>query len=356
MSQSNLPRQITVAEMAPHVHSFAPGENKVNKISSWLIAWIEKSLKKGIIKPYDLLPSKGDLAFHTGVSKGTIQSVFRFVEDFGLLESKQRIGTYIKDGYGKNTTKKLTSKREFAAEAIKKYLCENGYKPGDCLISIRKLGLKTGISAATIRVAIGSLISEGIIKKENNVFIVLRMDFKPVNIQLETLVEKIAAKIRMYVTENYQVGEKLPANQELAAKFNVSIKTIHDAIKLLAKDGILFTRRGQYGTVVVNKMNKNIQYYYERIELKLRNFIAENCDIGSRLPSIAELAKNYHVSAKTVKKALDNLAEEGYITFSRGRWGGTFVTDIPQQGNEGYKWLAISKDYITETDGLSVDT
>lgn len=349
MSQSNLPRQITVAEMAPHVHSFAPGENKVNKISAWLISWIEKSLKKGSIKAYDLLPSKEELAFHTGVSKGTIQSVFRFVEDYGLLESKQKVGTYIKCGSGKSSTEKLTSKREFAAEAIKKYLRENGFQEGDCLISIRKLSAYTGISAATIRIAIGSLVSENIVRKENNVFVINSMDFRLENIQVQTLVEKIAENMKSYITQNYHAGEKLPANMELAQKFNVSIKTIHDAIKLLSKEGILYTRRGQYGTVVVNNIEKNMQYYYERIELKLRNYIMENCEIGSRLPAIAELAKRYQVSAKTVKKALDNLAEEGYITFSRGRYGGTFVTDIPQ-GNEGYKWLAISREYVSDSE------
>ena len=54
----------------------------------------------------------------------------------------------------------------------------------------------------------------------------------------------------------------------------------------------------------------------------------------------------YEVSAKTVKKALDNLAEEGYITYTRGRYGGTFVTDIPPAVNEAYKWLAITPDYL----------
>lgn len=344
MSQSNMPRQITVAEMAPHVHTFTSGENKVNKISAWLISWIKKSLKEGTIKAYDLLPSKGDLAFHTGVSKGTIQSVFRLVEDYGLLESKQKIGTYIKCGGAKRSTGKLTSKREFAVEEIKKYLHANGYQEGDCLISIRKLSAYTGISSATIRIAIGSLISENIIRKENNVFIINRMNFNLEEVQVQTLVEKIAESMRLYITQNYQAGEKLPANMELAHKFNVSIKTIHDAVKLLSKEGILYTRRGQYGTVVVNNIDKNIQYYYEKVEFKLRNYIMENCDIGSRLPSIADLATQYQVSAKTVKKALDNLADEGYITFARGRYGGTFVTDIPQ-GNEGYKWLAISREY-----------
>ena len=81
MSKESAPRQISVAEMAPHVHSFLSGENKVNKISAWLIEWIKKALKSKKIKPYDKLPAKADLAFHTGVSIGTIQNVFRFVED-----------------------------------------------------------------------------------------------------------------------------------------------------------------------------------------------------------------------------------------------------------------------------------
>ena len=52
------------------------------------------------------------------------------------------------------------------------------------------------------------------------------------------------------------------------------------------------------------------------------------------------------MSSKTIKKALDNLAEEGFLTFSRGRNGGTFVTDIPQEGAEAYQWLALTNDYI----------
>ena len=151
---------------------------------------------------------------------------------------------------------------------------------------------------------------------------------------------------------NYNSGDRLPANFELAKIFNVSVKTIHDSIKLLAKQGILYTRRGQYGTVVTNNNNENSLYHYEKIELKIRHYIAENCNIGSRLPSILTFAEQYEVSAKTVKKALDNLSEEGYITFTRGRYGGTFVTDIPQGVHEAYKWLALSPEYATNIEKL----
>lgn len=346
MSQNSAPRRITVAEMSPHVHSFLSGENKVNKISGWLISWIEKSLSTKSIKPYDLLPLKEDLAFHIGVSKGTIQNVFRNVEDYGLVESKQRIGTYIKPSSVNHSIEKLTSKREIAVETIKEFLVNNEYKSGDYLPATRKLGDIIGISAATTRMAISSLITDGIIKKEGSAFVVCNLDFDIEKVELQTLVEKIAANIKKYVEEECKIGDKLLANFDLAKKFGVSVKTIHDAIKLLSKDGILFTRRGQYGTIVLGGSAKNELYFYERVEQKIIHYIADNCEVGVKLPAITEFAQMYQVSAKTIKKALDNLADEGYITFVRGRYGGTFVMDIPQV-NEAYKWLALNPAYTS---------
>ena len=95
--QNSSCHKITVSEMAPHIHHFGIRENKVNKLVNWLKNWIRLSLDCGKIQPYDLMPTKSDLACHIGVSQGTIQNVYRLLEDDGLLESKQRIGTYIKD-------------------------------------------------------------------------------------------------------------------------------------------------------------------------------------------------------------------------------------------------------------------
>lgn len=347
MISNTEPRQITVAEMAPHVHSFGINENKVNKISAWLIKWIKNSLKAGKIKSYDLLPSKGDLAFHIGVSKGTIQNVFRYVEDCGLVVSKQRIGTYIKGDMPQ--TEKLTSKRELAIEEIKKYIINNNYQVGDLMISTRKLAEIIGISNATIRMAMGSLVSEGIIAKKNNSFIVINADFDIETIRPQSLVEKIAQNLREYIKSEYKTGEKLPTNPELAKMFNVSVKTIHDAIKCLSKEGILRSKRGQYGTIIIDSKTEEKLYYYEKVELKIRHYIMKHCKINDKLPSIMEFSKSFQISPKTVKKALDNLADDGFITFARGRYGGTFVTDIPQESSEAYKWLALSSDYVSNT-------
>ena len=341
---STTSRRITVAEMAPHIHSFLPDENKVNKLKDWLLDWIKTSLESGKIKPYDFLPSKGDLACHIGVSQGTIQNVYRLIEDLGYAESKQRIGTYIRDCSQKKRAVKLTSKRELAVEDVKKYLFENGYKKGDKILSTRKLAKEIGISDTTARAAVNYLTALGILEKSKNAFVIKESKFNIKEIRSQTLVEKVAEGIRDYVKKEFKAGDKLPSNTVMTAKFKTSIKTVHDAIKLLSKEGLLYTRRGKYGTIVLGESTE--PYNYEKVEYKIRTYICENSKAGDKLPTIKEFSEMYKTSEKTIKKALDNLAEDGYLMFTRGRYGGTFVMDIPQAKGEAYKWLAINSDYI----------
>lgn len=346
MGNRNL-RKITVADMAPHVHSFRPNENKFDKILDWLKNWLILSLECGKVQPYDLLPSKADLACHIGVSQGTMQNVFRTLEDLGYIESKQRIGTYIKDPRASADLEKLTSKREVAIEIVKKYLFENGYKEGDSIPSVRKLSKITGISNTTLRSSISSLVEFGVLIKTAKFYVVKKADYDIEKIQLKTLVEKVADSLRDYIHTNFKAGEKLPANKDLTDLFNASAKTIHDAIKLLSKEGLLYIRRGKYGTIVQGDTGRPAEsYFYVIFEQKISQYISKNCQVGDKLPSIKEFAKDYGTSEKTIKKALDNLAADGYLTFSRGRYGGTFVLDIPQPGGEAYKWLAINADYL----------
>lgn len=341
-------RRITVAEMAPHVHGFLPSENKVEKISRWLINWIVLSLEAGKVKPYDLLPTKSNLAYHIGVSEGTIQNVFRIVEDSGYVESKQRIGTYIKNIYDKNSVEKLTSKRQLAVEVIKKYIIENNYSINEEFISTRKLAEQLGISNSTLRTAYVYLVSEGILTQDKQTYYINDINFEINKIQTETLVEKIASRLKKYILAELKSGDKLPPNHVLSKNFDASIKTIHDAIKLLAKEEIVYVRRGRYGTIVLDKdaESNSELYFYEKYEQKIKQLIADNYKVGDKLPSIKDFSQIYKVSEKTIKKALDNLAEDGYLAFSRGRYGGTFVLDIPENTNEAYKWLAITSEYI----------
>lgn len=342
-------RKIQLSEMAPHVHSFLPGERKTDKLVKWLVSWITISLKNGNIEPYDMLPSKAELAFHIGVSQGTIQNVFRFLEDAGYIESKQKIGSFIKDKHNKSVVK-LTSKKDLATDVIKNYLKSNNCKPGDVLISTRKLAEIGGVSNATIRAAVANLVLQGILEKRGRSYILTGRSFKAHNIEAQTLVDKVADGIKTFIKNNLTPGDKIPPSLKLAGMFNVSVKTINDSVKKLAKEGLVYSKRGRYGTIVLgSSVSEGADLYtYEIVEHKIREFIAANFNIGDKLPAIKNLAIMYKTSGKTVKKALDNLADDGYITFTRGRYGGTFVTDVPKSANEAYTWIAINTNYVNK--------
>ena len=62
--------------------------------------------------------------------------------------------------------------------------------------------------------------------------------------------EEVANKIKtMIIDGNIEVGARLPAEQELAQKFNVSIRSIREAVKSLVSCNVLEVRRG-VGTFV----------------------------------------------------------------------------------------------------------
>src|SRR6478735_10908127 len=57
---------------------------------------------------------------------------------------------------------------------------------------------------------------------------------------------------------------------------------------------------------------------------------------GESLPSERELAVLYAVSRDTVREAIRELADTGYLVPKRGRYGGTFVADpLPEPSDAG---------------------
>ena len=347
-------------------------ESKAVAIAKWMINWIDAGLKDGIIEPNNLLPSKAEFAYFLGVSVGTIQNALRYIEDLGYVESKQCIGTMIRDKNKESVNiRKLTSKREIAIAEIKQYILEHKFKSGQNLPSSRTIATIIGCSANTTRLALEYLCTEGIIEhkfknsKESG-WQLKSIDFiveqAPSSITQKTLVNKVENDLKNYIISSLKVGDKLPAHSELSKLLKVSIKTIHDALKVLIDEGILLPRRGRYGTTVIKlPTDKNILikketsifapaqetafYYYEKTQNHIKRMIRENYEIGSKLPSIIELSKEMDLSPNTIRKAFQNLAKEGYLAFSRGRYGGTFVIDIPQTEEAAFKWLAVNPKY-----------
>jgi DNA-binding GntR family transcriptional regulator len=348
-------------------------ESKAIVIANWLADWLDVDYKAGKIKETDLLPQKAELAYHLGVSIGTMQNAFRYLEDKGYVESKQCIGTMVRDRKKPaNSVRKLTSKRDICTELIKKYIVDSKMKIGQKIPSSRILAQAIGISANTTRLALENLCSMGILahsyQNSNETSWVLKSKEFSVQKNVEssqqiTLVEKVERDLENYISKKLSVGEKLPAHEELSAEFKVSIKTIHDALKSLVKKGILLPRRGRYGTTVIKLPNEQVIsdkkemaifasaqdtafYNYEKTQNHIKTLIANNYQIGSKLPSILDLSKELDLSPNTIRKALNNLADDGYLRFVRGRYGGTFVMDIPDTSAQSFKWLAVNPKYV----------
>lgn len=350
-------------------------EAKAVAIARWLAKWIEKDLKSGKIQISNIIPSKADFAYLLGVSIGTMQNAFRQLEDWGYVESKQCVGTIVRDYNAPvSNVRKLTSKRELCAEAIKRYIQTDGFKKGSQLPSSRTLATITGYSANTTRMALDFLETQGLLTRFNKNakeqgWILQTEDFKLKNITnaqaTETLVDMVAKDLENYIVENLKVGDKMPSHAALANALKASVKTVHDALKVLIDRGILLARRGRYGTSVVKLPGDNVSslkpetsifasaqetafYHYEKTQNHIKKMIAQDYEIGDKLPSIQELANQLDLSPNTIRKAFHNLAKEGYLVFSRGRYGGTFVIDIPEIDAQTFKWLAVNPAYAKE--------
>ena len=330
---------------------------KTEAIANWLMGWLDSNDLEG-----SLLPTKAEFAYHLGVSLGTVQNVFKILENKHYIFLKQRVGAIITN---KNdiTLRKQTSKADIAAEIIKDFILSSDLNLGDKFVSARKLSQLTNISLNTVRVAIDKLVSNKILEATDNCLILKNKDFKvQKSHSTETLVDKVKKDLKKYVSENFKIGEKLPSNTELAQKMNVSVKTVHNAIKLLEKENMLLSRRGTYGTIVTNtSMNSAYEprremsifapaqetafYHYQKTQNKIKRIISENYSIGSKLPTIKQFSEQMDLSPNTIRKALNNLAKEGILRFSRGRYGGIFVIDMPDIEEQTFRWLAVNPKY-----------
>ncbi len=383
-------KRIEISQLPKEIPDFKNSfESKDSIIKKWLTDWITSGIKKGGIQANTLLPKKQDIAYYLGVSVGTVQNAIRSVEDAGFLESKQRIGTIIRDSNSTNPIiKKAFSKREKVITEIKKYLVDNNINVNDSLPSARSLAAAIGNSTNTIRLALDYLYSQGIIEpkafrsNESNWILKKVPDFTDEELEImktqgevisaDTLVDKVEDELKDYIRNNFKIGDRLPAHQELSDILKVSIKTVHDAMKTLIDEGYLLARRGRYGTTVIkipdiNSTENVLQplnetsifasateaafYSYQKIENTIKSFISDNYEIGDKLPSMEELSKRFDVSSNTIRKSLQNLAKQGIVNFSRGRYGGTFVTDMPEiDGEAAFRWLAVSPNYTITYD------
>lgn len=94
--------------------------------------------------------------------------------------------------------------------------------------------------------------------------------------------------------------------------------------------------------------SSKLSYKFQRLREKLRSAIASG-ELSGRLPGERQLAKRFHVNAKTLSKALTDLAAEGLLDRSIGR--GTFVKGSDTEAAAtatSDRWLVIcDEDQVT---------
>ena len=383
VSKADLQR-VSVTQLPKDIPNFqAANTSKDGLIATWLKRWIETSIANDSLTEDNLLPRKADIAQYLGVSVGTVQNAIRFVEDEGYVESKQRIGTLVRNPQSDGQRmRKQTSKRDQAYIAIKQMIIDSGLQAGQLLPSAREIAKHIGSAPNTTRLALELLSSEGTLQnlgsRGNKANWALRelpiidADQGVNAIESETLIDQLERDLKRLLAEQYDVNEKLPSHLVLSKQLRVSIKTVHDAMRRLAEQGIIASKRGRYGTYMLRKPDTSKVYEpsgdkqslfvpaeqqpsiitskfynYERVEASLKARIANQHTIGDRLPTMSQLAEDLDVSSNTIRKALQNLAEEGYVRFARGRFGGTFVEKLPEKieansSDKPFNWLSVN--------------
>ena len=145
--------------------------------------------------------------------------------------------------------------------------------------------------------------------------------------------------------------------------FDVSIKTVNDAMKILNARKIVLSRRGRYGTIYLGGQNakmdfisserrkvttpQNYTYSWQKALTHLKKYIVENYEAGDKIAPIRELATILNVSPNTIRRALSDLFQSGYLVSQRGKLGGIFIMEMPEVEGDSYRWLALNKDAIT---------
>ena len=355
--------------------------SKEKTVLKWLIDYIGSSLKRGSISYGMLLPAKAELASYLGVSIGTVQNAIRQAEDMGYFESKQSVGTAVKNPDSTSTKfEKMLSKKDVAVAELKKYIIDNKIKTGSQLPNVAVLSSIINSHQNTLRLALECLVREGILLrvelKGNKVCWIYqnKIEQKTQNPKhdntVTTLIDKTVERIKKYIEDNCVLGERIPSNEDFSKMLNVSIRTVNEATRILNEQCIILSRRGRYGTIYLNDPQKikrqkereekslfmsrgqkeslktTYLYSWEKTLDALKKYIIQNHESGDKIPSMKKLADVLSVSTNTVKKAVTMLCDEGYLITQRGKYGGIFVLEVPQKEAEAFTWLALNPNVV----------
>jgi DNA-binding GntR family transcriptional regulator len=352
--KQNLQR-LKMSHMPSTIKAFNSNESKDAQIAQWLQVFIQKGLERGTLNVQHLLPLKQELAKYLRVSVGTVQNAIRQLEDAGWVESKQRIGTLLRNPSEAGEThrvRKQTSKRDQAVLAVQHYILSQNMQAGDMMPASRDMAQHLNSAPNTIRLAMEALTSEGILESHGNRgkrsnWMVKRLPeaSEAVEVASITLIDQLERDLKTLIANEMEVNHRLPSHQELATSFSVSIKTVHDAMQRLVEQGIVHSKRGRYGSFV-SRLPMMLQptqlqefealfkpaaqhtafYNYEHAYAAVKRIIeTQGLQPGDKLPNVQKMAQLAGMNESPIRKALQLLKDEGKVRFTRGRNGGAFL-------------------------------
>ncbi len=359
---------------------------KDRMLLNWFIQWVEDGINCGMLHFGDLIPSKKDFAKYHNVSTGTVQNAVKYAEDLGYFKSRQCVGTVIADKNLKELSQKSVSKKDTAVFKIKKYIIENKLKKGETLPSARTLANEIDTSQNTSRLALDTLVREGILIQNssalNRAAKILNVDYNDIRIKKttddtktdfkkDTLSKKLYTKIKQYIVKNYKLNDKIMANVEFAKMYNVSVRTVNDAMKRLNKEKIILSLRGRYGTRYImepdktkkeagekskfmsnpksstSNIKKTYNYDWQRVLDQIKKYMITHHEAGDKLPSMKTLASILNVSTNTIRRAVNEMAEQGMLFCQRGKHGGIYIVEMPAK-EDAYQWLALNPKFLVQ--------
>ena len=356
--------------------------SKEKVVLNWLLSWLEEGIKNSNFTYGDLIPKKQEFASFFGVSVGTVQNAIRTAEELGYFESKQSIGTMIKDPNETAKFEKMSSKKDKAVSEIKRYILENKIRIGEKLPNVNLIAKEISTSANTVRLALDTLERQDIldfvmVKGNKSAWLYktqIHLTQEEKNLSKDitniSLIQKTTQKILEYILDNYKVGDKILPNETFAKMFNVSIRTVNEATRALNASKIILSRRGQYGTIFLNDpkmlekrrdreeksifmsrgktqtLQNSYMYSWETTLEALKKYIIQNHQAGDKIPPMAQLAPILGVSTNTIRRAINLMCQEGYLIAQRGKYGGVFILELPEKQTEAFTWLAINPSAI----------
>ncbi|MET0703634.1 MAG: FCD domain-containing protein [Mycobacterium sp.] len=144
------------------------------------------------------------------------------------------------------------------------------------------------------------------------------------------IAETVAHELRRQIVDgDLADGDLLPPQAVLVEKFNVSLVSLREALRILETEGLVSVRRGNQGGAVVHTPTKSSAAYMLGLVLQSEHVLLG--DLGSALrdlePTCAALAAQREDRIETVVSELKSLN----ATMSESLGEGTHFTDLGRQ-------------------------